>query len=53
MRKSFWSIWCKTMGSKISEDDFESDVAALFRTFYWLVQVITCFFIMAGIIRHW
>lgn len=53
MMKKIWSTWCKTMGSKISEDDFESDVAAFIRTFWWLIHVITCFFIIAGVVRHW
>jgi hypothetical protein len=36
------------MGSKISEDKFEADCAAIIRTFWWLVHIITCFFIIAN-----
>lgn len=53
MLKKLWSIWCKTMGHKISNDSLESDIAAAIRTFWWVINIITCFFIMAGIIRHW
>ena len=40
-------------GSKISNDDRESDVAAIVRTIFWIVNLITCFFIIANTIRHW
>lgn len=48
-----WSIWCKTMGNRISNNDCEADTAALIRTFWWFTHIITCFFIIAGVIRHW
>jgi hypothetical protein len=51
--KKLWRIWCKTMGNKISDDSNESDIAAIIRTFWWLMHIITCFFIIAGVIRHW
>jgi len=41
------------MGDKISCDNNESDIAAIIRTFWWLVNIITCFFIIANTIRHW
>jgi hypothetical protein len=41
------------MGSKISEDNFESDIAAIIRTFWWLAHIITCGFIIANTLRHW
>ena len=52
-KKDLWDIWCKTLGNKISDDDYQSDVAAVIRTFWWLIHVITCFFIIANTIRHW
>jgi len=48
-----WSIWCKTMGSKISEDKYQSDIAAMIRTVWWVLHMITCGFIIANTIRHW
>lgn len=48
-----WRIWCKTMGSKISDDQWESDIAAVIRTFFWMLNVVTCFFIIANCMRHW
>ncbi len=31
-----WRIWARTIGSKISEDDREADIAAIFRTI-WVI----------------
>ena len=47
-----WKIWAKTMGQKISEKNQESDIAAMIRTFWWLVHIITCFFIIASAGRN-
>jgi len=49
----WWRIWCRTMGHKISDDNAEADAAAVIRTIFWVVNLITCLFIIAGIIRHW
>ena len=48
MFKTFWRIWCKALGEKISENQFEADCAALIRTFWWFVHIITCGFIIAN-----
>lgn len=48
-----WSIWCKTLGTRISECDKESDFACFWRTTWVLVNMVTCIFIIAGVIRHW
>jgi len=41
------------MGAKISDDNKESDIAAIIRTFWWFMHIITCFFIICGVIKHW
>jgi hypothetical protein len=43
-----WRIWCRSLGGKISDDDRESDIAAIIRTFWWVVHITTCFFIIAS-----
>ena len=53
MIKKVWRVWCKTMGEKISTSSTESDAAAVIRTFWWLVHITTCGFIIANTIRHW
>jgi hypothetical protein len=52
MLKTFWRIWCKALGDKISDNKFEADCAALIRTFFWLIQVVTCGFIIANAGRN-
>jgi hypothetical protein len=44
--KKLWSIWAKTMGTKISDNDREADTAAIVRTFFFLLNVVTCIFII-------
>jgi hypothetical protein len=44
--KKFWSIWAKTMGNKISPENKESDIAAIIRTIFFLLNVVTCIFII-------
>ena len=41
-----WSIWAKTIGSRIG-DDRESDIAAIFRTIWVVMHLLACFFIIA------
>jgi hypothetical protein len=48
MLKRIWKIWAKTMGNKISDDSLEANVAAIIRTFWWMLHVITCGFIIAN-----
>ena len=48
-----WRLWAKALGEKASECDRESDKVAIFRTIIAAVNLITCLFIIAGILRHW
>ena len=41
-----WSIWAKTIGSKISDDNVESDIAAILRTFWVVIHMVACFMII-------
>ena len=47
MKSRAWRIWAKTIGSKISESDTESDIAAVFRTIWVITHLVACFFIIA------
>ncbi len=51
--KNLWRIWAKTLGNKITDYNREADIAAIFRTVWVTFQIITCAFIIAGVIRHW
>ena len=47
-----WKLWCMSLGEKASDDSKEADIVAIFRTVVVLVNFFTCFFIIAGVIRH-
>jgi hypothetical protein len=40
--------WCKAIGSKAYTDNDKSDRVALIRTFWVLIHIITCLFIIIG-----
>jgi hypothetical protein len=48
-----WRLWAKAIGEKAGNTDDEADRIACFRTLIVLIYVITNFFIIAGVIRHW
>ena len=62
--KSLWLIWCRTVDHRIGKtDEDEPDIPILslqqaqislfLRTFIILINLITCFFIVANIIHKW
>jgi len=51
--KCIWRIWAKALGEKSGSSDDEADRVAIVRTVIVLVYIITNFFIVAGVIRHW
>ena len=51
--KYYWTIWAKALGKKAHENDHYADRIAVVRTVIILVYLITNFFIIAGVIRHW
>jgi hypothetical protein len=48
-----WRLWCLSLGDKASDDSNEADMVAIMRTIVVLVNFGTCFFIVAGVLRHW
>jgi len=48
-----WRLWCKALGEKSGSNDSESDRIAIIRTVILACYLITNFFIIAGVIRHW
>ena len=51
--RRFWRLWAKALGRKDGITDKESDKVAYIRTAIVLCYIITNFFIVAGVIRHW
>ena len=48
-----WRLWAKALGEKSGKDNDEADKIALIRTAIVLCYIITNFFIVAGVVRHW
>ena len=48
-----WRLWAKALGEKYGKNNEEADKIALIRTLIVLCYIITNFFIIAGVIRHW
>ena len=48
-----WRLWAKALGEKASSSDNEADRIAWIRTFLIAQAVVTNFFIIANVIRHW
>ena len=48
-----WRFWAKALGEKASTNDDEADKIAIVRTIIVLIYIITNFFIIAGVLRHW
>jgi hypothetical protein len=48
-----WRLWCKALGEKAGNDNIEADKIAIIRTCIVACYIITNFFIIAGVIRHW
>lgn len=44
--RNVWSIWCKTIGSKITDDNRQNDIAAVIRTIWVITHMVACFFII-------
>jgi len=44
--KSAWRIWAKSLGEKVGETDKQANIVAAVRTFWWVLHVVACFFII-------
>ena len=62
--KKLWLIWARTLDHRVGRaDDDQPDIPILslkdarisliLRTFIVVLNVVTCFFIIANAIRHW
>jgi len=62
--KQLWLIWCRTVDHRIGKTDDDepqipilsleqANVSLIFRTSIIIINIITCFFIVANIIHKW
>ena len=52
-RMSVWRIVCKSLGEKSGKNNQEADKIALIRLLITSQILITNFFIIFGVVRHW
>jgi len=52
-RVTLWRLWAKALGEKASDNSAEADDVAIFRTVLAAINLVTCIFIIASILRHW
>jgi len=48
-----WRLWAKALGEKTGASDTEADKIAIIRTTLVVINILTNFAIVAGILRHW
>ena len=64
MFKNLWLIWCRTVDHRIGKTNGDepnipilslkqAQVSLMLRSFIILINLITCFFIIANIIHKW
>ena len=64
MIKRLWLIWSRTVDHRIGKTDDDApdipilknkdaNISLLIRTIIVIINVVTCFFIIANVIRHW
>ena len=64
MFKRLWLIWSRTVDHRIGKTDDDApdipilknkdaNISLMIRTLIVIVNVVTCFFIIANVIRHW
>ncbi len=62
--KKLWLIWARTLDHRVGKTDEdqpdipilslkEARISLIFRTFIVVINITTCFFIMANIIKNW
>jgi|TARA_B110000908_G_C10263413_1_gene461188 hypothetical protein len=50
---NLWRLWAKSIGEKEGKTNKEADTIAAMRTVIVLVNFVTCFVIIAGVIHQW
>tara|TARA_B100001113_G_C20855669_1_gene511628 strand:+ start:508 stop:702 length:195 start_codon:yes stop_codon:yes gene_type:complete len=64
MLRRIWLIWSRTVDHRIGKTDEDepdipilslkqANISLILRTIIVIINVITCFFIIANVIRHW
>lgn len=49
----WWRLWALSLGEKLGDNDKEADIVAMLRSAVVLLNLVTCLFIIAGVIHNW
>jgi hypothetical protein len=49
----WWRLWALSLGEKLGDNDKEADIVAMLRSAVVLLNLVTCMFIIAGVIHNW
>ncbi len=49
----WWRLWALSLGEKLGDNDKEADRVALLRSAVVLLNLVTCLFIIAGVVHNW
>ena len=52
MRK-LWRLWALSLGEKLGDNNREADIVASMRSSVVLLNLVTCLFIIAGVVHNW
>ena len=53
MFKKAWKLWALSLGERASKDSWESDIVALIRTVFAIINLGTCTLIATNILVGW
>lgn len=62
--KKLWLIWARTLDHRVGRTDNDQPdipilslrdarISLILRTFIVVLNILTCFFIIANVLRHW
>ncbi len=53
MFRTFWRLWCLSLGERASDDNWEADIVAIIRTIFAIINLGTCILIGSNILYGW
>jgi hypothetical protein len=51
--RKLWRLWALSLGEKLGDSNKEADIVALMRSAVVVLNLVTCLFIIAGVVHNW
>ena len=51
--RRLWRLWALSLGEKLGDNNREADIVAMLRSAVVLLNLVTCLFIIAGVVHNW